>query len=70
MGRFEASDAGLVIDVRPWCDSDPPHLGSESIGDVVAVEVGTGDDVVLGGPGQNLLEEGIADDILDEDLAR
>ena len=48
-------------------DADAADLGRQRVGDVVAVEVHTGDDVILGRAQRDLLQEGIGDDVLDHD---
>lgn len=68
MGCFEDGVAGVVVDVGSGCDADAADACGECVGDVVAVEVHGGDDVVLGGAGEELLEERIGDDVLDDDL--
>ena len=60
--------AGVVIDVAAGGYPDPAHRGGERIGDIVTVEVHGGDHVVLGGPGDDLLEKGVCDDVFDQDL--
>lgn len=67
VGCFEDGVPGVVVDVGARGDPDPPHACGEGVGDVVAVEVHGGDDIVLGGAGEELLEECVGDDILDGD---
>src|SRR5690606_32020664 len=50
-------------------DTDTADLGSQGVGNVVAVQVQRGDHVVLGRAQQNLLQERVGDRILDDDLA-
>ncbi len=64
MGGLE--ERGVVADVGAGRDPDAAHLGRQGVGDVVAVEVHRGDDVVLGRARQDLLQEGVGDDVLDE----
>ncbi len=68
VGRFEDGGAGVVVDVGSGCDADASDAGGEGVGDVVAVEVHGGDDGVFGGAGEDLLEEGVGDDIFDDDV--
>ncbi|MNM39251.1 hypothetical protein D3C81_500230 [compost metagenome] len=56
-----------VTDVGTRRDANTAHLGSQGVGDVVTVQVHTGDDVILGRTQQYLLQEGIGDDVLDDD---
>lgn len=67
VGCFEDGVSGVVVDVGARGDSDASHACGEGVGDVVAVEVHGGDDIVLGGAGEELLEECVGDDILDGD---
>ncbi len=66
MGRFEQS--ALVTDVRAWCDTDTANLRRQGVGDVVTVQVHTGDNVVLSWTQQDLLQERIGDHIFNDDL--
>ena len=68
MGGFEDGGAGVVVDVGSGSDADAADAGSERVGDVVAVEVEGGDDIVFSGAGEELLEEGVGDDILDDEF--
>ena len=43
--RLEDAVAGDVVDVGPRGDADAADLGGQGVGEVVAVEVGGGDDV-------------------------
>lgn len=70
VGCFEDGVAGVVVDVGARGDADAADACGEGVGDVVAVEVHGGDDVVLGGAGEELLEEGVGDDVLDDDVMR
>jgi hypothetical protein len=67
VGGLEDGVAGVVVDVGAGGDADAADAGGEGVGDVVAVEVHGGDDGVLGGAGEDLLEEGVGDDVLDDD---
>ena len=68
VGGFEDGVSCVVVDVGAGGDADASHAGGEGVGDVVAVEVHGGDDGVLGGAGEDLLEEGVGDDVLDDDF--
>ena len=59
-----------VADVGAGRHAQPAHLRGAGIGQVIAVEIGRGHHVVLIGTQQRLLEHGIGDAILDQDLAR
>lgn len=67
VGCFEDGVSGVVVDVGSGCDADAADACGECVGDVVAVEVHGGDDVVFGGACEELLEEGVGDDVLDGD---
>src|SRR5690606_2841358 len=69
VGRFKNGVPGVVVDVGSGSDSDAAHLGRQGVGNVVPVQVEGGDHVVLGGAGEDLLQEGVGDHILDDDLA-
>src|SRR4051794_32121784 len=64
---FEEAD--VVADVRARRDSEPANLGCAGVGQVVAIEVGAREHVVVGRSRQDLLEDAIGDAIVDEDLA-
>ena len=68
MGGLEDTVAGHVVDVPPGCDADAAHLGGQGIGEIVAVEVGGGQDVELLGARQDLLEGDVGDAVLDQQL--
>src|SRR5256712_159025 len=68
--RLEQRVPGLVVDVRAGRDADPAHLRRQGVRHEIAREVGGRDDVELVGPGEDLLEEGVGDRVLDEDPAR
>ena len=67
MGGFEERDG--VADVGAGRNADAADLGGERIGDVVAVQVHGGQHVVFVGAGENLLQHGVGDHVLDDDLA-
>src|SRR5699024_512098 len=64
VGGFEDRVAGQIVDVGARRDADPAHLRGEGVGDVVAVQVHRGDDAVLLGTRQDLLQERVGDYIL------
>ena len=68
MGGLEDRMPGLVVDVAAGSDPDSTDLGCEGIGDVVAVQVHRGDDVVFGGSEQDLLKKGVGNGVLDQQL--
>ncbi len=66
MCGFEDRHTGVVIDVRTWCNPDATNLCSQSIGDVVAIQVHRGNDAVLFRTCENLLQKGICDNIFND----
>ena len=66
VGRLENGDR--IGDVGAGGDPDAADLGGQRVGDVVAVEVQRGDDVVILGTQQDLLQEVVGNDVLDDDL--
>ena len=50
-------------------DADAADLRGQRVGDVVAVEVQRRDHAVLGRAQQDLLQEGVGDHVLDDDVA-
>src|SRR5208282_6340534 len=69
VGGLEDPVAGDVVDVGPRGDADPPDLRGQGVGEVVAVQVGGGDDVEVTGPGEHLLEGDVGDVVLHQQLA-
>ncbi|CUJ18194.1 Uncharacterised protein [Achromobacter kerstersii] len=67
MGGFKHGHR--VRQVGPRRNADAAHLRGQRVRDVVAVQVQRGDNVVLGRAQQNLLQEGVGDHVLDDDLA-
>src|SRR5215467_3711620 len=67
---FEQRVPGLVVDVRAGGDADAAYLRGQRIGEEITREVAARDDVELVGTGEDLLEEGVGDGVLDEDLPR
>src|SRR5712691_1889482 len=70
MGGLEERVPTLVVDVGAGGDADAAHLRGEGVGDEIAREVAAGNDVELVRARQDLLQEGVGDGVLDEDLAR
>ena len=66
VGRLEHRHR--VAHVRARGDADAADLRGERVGDVVAVQVERRDHRVLGRAQQDLLQEGVGDDVLDDDL--
>src|SRR5690606_32876257 len=58
-----------AADVGARCDADTAHFRCQGIGNVVTVEVQGGNHAVIRRTHQDLLKEGIGDDILDDDVA-
>ncbi len=69
MGGFEDGFSVAVVDVGAGGDADAAYAGGEGVGDIVAVEVEGGDHVVFLGFEQDVLEEGIADAVFEDDFA-
>ena len=61
---FEEGD--FVADIGARRDADPADFRSQGITEVVAIEIGGRDDIVLARPQQHLLEHDVGDRILDE----
>ena len=69
MCRLENGDARRIVDVRAGSDADSADGRGERVGNVVAVQVERRDHVVFGGARQDLLQERVADAVLDDDRA-
>src|SRR5438876_2522620 len=69
VGGLEQRVARVVADVSAWRDADAADLGGQRVGQEIAGQVARRDHVELVGPGQDLLQEGVGDGVLDEDLA-
>ena len=61
-------DGIAVANVRSGSDAEAANLRGTSIGNVVAVQVGRGQNAVFVGPGHNLLEDGVGDAVVDHQL--
>src|SRR5438552_4728437 len=70
VGGLEQRVARVVVDVGARRDADAADLGGQRVGQEIAGQVARRDHVELVGPGQDLLQEGVGDGVLDEDLAR
>ena len=57
----------FVRDIGARCDTDATDLRRQGVGDIVAIQIQRGDDVVFGRPQQNLLQKRIGDGVLDDD---
>src|SRR3546814_20847414 len=57
-----------VRQVRTGGDTNTTHLCCQCVRHIVAVQVQGGDDVVLGGAQQDLLQEGVGDDVFHSDF--
>ena len=66
VGGFE--DGVSIADVGAGRDAEAADLRGAGVRDVVAVEVGAGEDGVLLGADDDLLEDGVGDAVVDEDL--
>src|SRR5882672_4574717 len=67
---LEEGVPALVVDVGPGRDADAAHLRGERVRDEIARQVAARNDVELVRARQDLLQEGVGDGVLDEDLAR
>jgi len=67
VGRLK--DGVGVADVGSGGHSESADLGGAGVGEVVAIEVGGGEDVVFAGAEEDLLEDGVGDAVLHEELA-
>src|SRR5690606_28245007 len=67
---LENGVARHVVDVRPGRDADTANLRGERVGYVVAVQVERGDHIVFRRAGENLLQEGVCNDILYDQAVR
>ena len=68
VGGLEDGYSRVVVDVASRGNADATYLRRKSIGEVITVEVGGGDHVVVAGPGKNLLQHCVGDDILDQEF--
>jgi hypothetical protein len=66
VGGFKHREA--IADVGAGGDAEAADLGRGGVGDVVAVEVGGGENAVVGGANDDLLEDGVGDAVVDEDF--
>src|SRR3546814_5322075 len=57
-----------VRQVGARSNTDTAHLRGQRVGNVVAVQVQGGDHVVFGRTQQDLLQEGVGDDVFNRDL--
>ena len=64
---LEDGNPRVVVDVGAGGDADATDLCGQGVGDVVAVEVHGGQDAVFCGTGDDLLEHGIGNHVLDHD---
>ena len=61
-------DRVAIADVGAGSDAETADLRCCCVGDVVAVEVGGGEDAVVLGANDDLLEDGVGDAVIDENL--
>src|SRR5262245_59382846 len=66
---LEQRVAGVVVDVGAGRDADAPDLRGQRVGQEIAGQVARGNHVELVRPREDLLQEGVRDGVLDEDLA-
>src|SRR5436190_497300 len=69
VGGLEQRVAGVVVDVGAGRDADTAHLRRERVGAQVTRQVAGRDHVELVRSGEDLLQEGVGDGVLDEDPA-
>ena len=67
MCRLEDRGAGHIVDVRARRDADTADLCCKRIGEIISVQVESGDHIELVGAGKNLLQSDVGDRILDQD---
>ncbi len=68
MSRLENRVAGLVVNIRSRGNANAADLCRQRVGDVITIQVQGRQNAVLLRTGQNLLQHGIGNDILDHDL--
>ncbi len=66
MGGLEQGHRAADVGARR--DADAAHFRRQGVGNVVAVQVQSGDHAVIRGTHQNLLQEGVGDHVLDDDV--
>ncbi len=68
MGGLEDAVTTHIVDVPARGDTDPTDLGGQGIGEVVAVEVGRGNDIEISRTGEHLLQGDVSDGVLHQQL--
>ena len=63
-----SNTAIAVADVGARRDAQSAHLRRRRVRDVVAIQVGRGQDAVVRGADDDLLEDGVGDAVVDQDL--
>ena len=66
MRRFENSES--VADIRARRHAEAADLSGASVGKVVAVQIGRREYLIFIGAGENLLEDGIGDAVVDQNF--
>ncbi len=66
VSRFK--QRAFVADIRTRCNTDTANLSRQGIGNIVTVQVHTGDNVVFRRTQQDLLQERIGDNVFNHDL--
>src|SRR5579862_6807140 len=66
VGGFE--DGVSIADVGAGSNAEASDLRGGRVGDVVAIEIGGGQDAVVGWANDDLLEDGVGDAVVDEDF--
>ena len=69
MRRFEDGVAGFIVDIRAGRDADAADLRGQRVGNVIAVQIHRRNDIVFFGARQNLLQEGVANHVFDNDFS-
>ena len=60
--------AEAVADIRAGRHAEPADLRGAGVGEVVAVQIGRGEHLIFVRARQDLLEDGIGDAVVDQDL--
>ena len=60
--------AVAVADIGAGRHAQPAHLGRRRVGNVVAIQIGRGQHLILVGTRENLLEDGVRDAVVDHDF--
>ena len=61
---------GNIIDIAARSDADTAYLSRQGVGEIIAIEVQSGNNIELLWAGKNLLEGDVSDGVFDQDSAR